>query len=303
MLGSTGVVIGEHFSGLLFLDCTLLTLTNIFLDTTIDIDGDEVELFDKSDSPEYLKEDENDSTSLIDNKPQHSLWSFAYYQEFFDVDTATVVKRIKRSFIPLPFNLARTHITKKPDMYGPFWICATLVLCIAVFGNLSTLVNNLQNENYKYKPQFQLLPIAAVIIYCYTFVLPLLIKGYFWWFKSDFKLAVSQIICLYGYSMFIFIPSSVMFIVPYAVFNWFVVAVTAALSGSVIVISLLSAFQYESRKSKIIFVVILFAVHVATIVALKWYFFNTGFKNTNSSSSDSVIINVPKHEDATIAHS
>ena len=168
-------------------------------------------------------------------------------------------------------------------MYGPFWICATLVLCIAVFGNLSTLLSNFSNESYVYKPQFQLLPIAASIIYCYTFFLPLLIKGYFWWFKSEFKLTISQIICLYGYSMFVLIPSSVLFIVPYPVFNWLVVAASAALSGSVIVISLMSAFQYGSRKSKLIFVFILFAAHVTTIVTLRLYFFSPRYVGDKSS--------------------
>ena len=202
------------------------------------------------------------------------MWSFAYYQQFFDVDTSTVLKRIKRSFIPLPTDLRHSRISKKPDMYGPFWICATLVLFIAVFGNLSTLLSNFSNKNYKYKPQFELLPIAAIIIYCYTFVLPLLIKGYFWWRKTEFKLSVSQIICLYGYSMFICIPSSVLFIVPYAMFNWIVVAITTFLSGSVIVISLASVFRNKSKKEKLIFMLILFAVHATTIVILRLYFFS-----------------------------
>ena len=244
---------------------------------------------DESDADSATNEDDSDTTSLINQKPKHAVWSFAYYQEFFDVDTATVINRIKSSLIPIPSSgFTRQYVKGKPDIYGPFWICATLVLCVGIFGNLSTLFSNLNNKNYRYKPQFELLPIAALIIYCYTFVLPLLIKGLFWWKNGTVNLAVSQIICLYGYSLFVFIPASVLFIVPYALFNWIVVAAAVCVSGSGIMLSLWPAFDIVNRKIASVIMLSLFAVHVATMVTLRLYFFSP----TASSSAEDIHQNV-----------
>ncbi|KAB0392725.1 hypothetical protein E2I00_011938, partial [Balaenoptera physalus] len=57
---------------------------------------------------------------------------------FFDVDTAQVLDRIKGSLLPRPgHNFVRHHLRNRPDLYGPFWICATLAFVLAVTGNLT----------------------------------------------------------------------------------------------------------------------------------------------------------------------
>ena len=40
--------------------------------------------------------------------------------------------------MPWPSRPFLGHVVKKnPDLYGPFWVCATLVVAIAVTGNLA----------------------------------------------------------------------------------------------------------------------------------------------------------------------
>ena len=256
----------------------------------VDVDSDKMHSHsDYRDSDiELSNENESDTTELLSKNKKNPVWSFAFYQEFFDVDSSTILKRIKGSLIPMPNSTFIGRFIKgKPDMYGPFWICATLVLSIGICGNLSTLLNNLNDPKYKYKPQFELLPVAAVIIYCYAFILPLLIKAFLWWKNRSSSPAVSQIICLYGYSLFIYIPSSVLFIVPYAAFNWLVVSIAISLSGAVIMISLWPIFKGEPRKTAVLFIGLLFALHVVTMVMLRLYFFSP------ISSSNKQSLNLP----------
>ena len=40
--------------------------------------------------------------------------------------------------VPVPGkSFLQHHIRPKPDLYGPFWICCTLVFSIAISGNLA----------------------------------------------------------------------------------------------------------------------------------------------------------------------
>ena len=41
--------------------------------------------------------------------------------------------------VPLPGkSFLQHHIRPKPDLYGPFWVCVTLVFSIAISGNMAT---------------------------------------------------------------------------------------------------------------------------------------------------------------------
>ena len=219
-------------------------------------------------------DDTDDKTELLRGK-EHPAWSFAYYQELFDVDTRDVLNRVKGSVIPLPsHSFNSVYIKSNPDMYGPFWICATLVICVGVCGNLTTLFNNISNSNYHYQSQFQLLPIAAIIIYCYIYIFPLFIKIYFLWRKSAAGMKVSHIICVYGYALFVFIPASLLYMIPYEVFVWIVLSIAVSLSGAVIVISMWPAFENDDKKLAVLVSLVLLAVHCAVMVSLRLYFFS-----------------------------
>lgn len=258
---------------------------------TLNVEGEKDEFHHNfSDFPHSAVDDddneaETDETELL-KKKKNPAWSFAYYQEFFDIDTTMVLSRIKSSLIPHPsYSLNRTNIKGQPDMYGPFWICATLVMCIGVLSNLTNFITNLSNLEYHYKPQFQLLPIAASVIYFYCFIFPLFIKLLFWWRKNAVGCTVSQIICIYGYSLFILIPASFLFLVPYDAFDWVVVACSICLSGIVIMVSLWPAFSNDDKKLAGLLLFILFGVHAAMIVLLKLYFFT--FSSSHSGTNNS----------------
>merc|ERR1712071_468327 len=64
---------------------------------------------------------------------EYSMLSWGYYQRYFDVDTPQVKERLMWSFIPRPAKDTLTNfIRPSPDLYGPFWVCVTLIFCIAI---------------------------------------------------------------------------------------------------------------------------------------------------------------------------
>ena len=69
----------------------------------------------------------------------HALQSFCL--QFFDVSTVDVQERLVWSLTPRPSSTAdfvRKRIRPNPDLYGPFWVCVTLIFSVAISGNVAS---------------------------------------------------------------------------------------------------------------------------------------------------------------------
>ena len=83
-----------------------------------------------------------DPDSLLEEK-SYSFWQVEYYQKYFNVSTTDVISRIVGSMVPtLSRNYLINRIRPNPDMYGPFWICTTLIFTIAISGNIYSFIQN-----------------------------------------------------------------------------------------------------------------------------------------------------------------
>ena len=109
-----------------------------------------------------------------------------YYQKFFNVSTQDVIERIKRSMVPHGTdNYLKTHIEPNPDLYGPFWICVTLVFSIAISGNIANYVQTANSGKYHWKYDFHVVSYAATCIFLYAWLLPLALWGALKWTTSQ----------------------------------------------------------------------------------------------------------------------
>uniref|UniRef100_A0A8C6WT58 Protein YIPF n=1 Tax=Neogobius melanostomus TaxID=47308 RepID=A0A8C6WT58_9GOBI len=145
-------------------------------------------------------------------KASGGFWTFEYYQSFFNVDTLQVLDRVKGSVMPLPGrNFIKHNLRSNPDC--PFWICVTLVFTVAISGNLSTFLKEMGNPEYHYTPQFHRVSVAAVMIFLYAWLVPAGLWGFLSWRQGVERqvggYSFLETVCVYGYSLFIYIPTSV----------------------------------------------------------------------------------------------
>ena len=76
------------------------------------------------------------------------IFSFNYYQKYFDVDTADVLRRIKKgTYGALGGALFLDDVKEKPDLYGAFWGCATLVFVVAMGGNFAEYLESMSSSS------------------------------------------------------------------------------------------------------------------------------------------------------------
>uniref|UniRef100_A0A670KFJ9 Protein YIPF n=1 Tax=Podarcis muralis TaxID=64176 RepID=A0A670KFJ9_PODMU len=218
-------------------------------------------------------EEEDDKTELLSSqKKQSSFWTFEYYQAFFDVDTYQVLDRIKGSLLPLPGkNFVWHHLRNNPDLYGPFWICATLVFTLAISGNLSSF------QEKKGSPQFHKVSIAGIIIYCYAWLVPLALWGYLQWRKGVQVHVDSytflEMVCVYGYSLFVYIPTAMLWLIPISWLQWLLLIFAVGLSGSVLVLTFWPVIRSDTRLAACALLAVIVSLHVLLAIGCKLYFF------------------------------
>jgi protein YIPF1/2 len=90
--------------------------------------------------------------------------------------------------------------------YGPFWTCTTLIFVAA---SIATFVTYLSHKWHKkeWNYDINLVTWSAGLFYGYVTFVPLLLYVILKYFSAPAGLV--QLWCLYGYSLFIFIPASV----------------------------------------------------------------------------------------------
>ncbi|GCC33100.1 protein YIPF1 [Chiloscyllium punctatum] len=243
-------------------------------------------------------EDSDKAELLAGQKKSAPFWTFDYYQTFFDVDTYQVLDRIKGSLLPLPGkNFVRLYIRSNPDLYGPFWICATLVFAIAISGNLANFLTHHGQRGYRYVPEFHKVSIAATAIYTYAWLIPLALWGFLMWRNNKVMNIVSysflEIVCVYGYSLFIYIPTAVLWIIPNEVVRWITIVLAMCLSGTVLLMTFWPAVRDDNQRIAIATIAVILILHALLAVGCKAYFFDPPeqVKTTFISATTPVTIN------------
>ncbi|KAM9214365.1 protein YIPF2 [Leptosomus discolor] len=221
--------------------------------------------------------DDGDTTELLGGQRwPRSFWTLEYYQAFFDVDTQQVLERIKGSVTPLPGkNFVRHRLRNNPDLYGPFWICATLAFALAVSGNLAHLPEKRAAPGYRYSPQFHHVTVAATLIYSYAGLVPLALWGFLRWRQSPGAGAYSllETLCAYGYSLSAYVPTAVLWLIPAAWLQWLLLAVATLLSAAVLALTFWPPARADGRATALAVVATVIALHALLAVGCKLYFF------------------------------
>ncbi|RZF46548.1 hypothetical protein LSTR_LSTR013078 [Laodelphax striatellus] len=203
-----------------------------------------------------------------------SLLSFEFYQSLFDVNTDQVVDRIIWSMLPRPkINYLQHYIASKPDLYGPFWVCVTLVFTIAISGNIADYMRTVDQPiyNHHWKYDFHMVSASASIIFTYTCFLPVILWGVIKW-QGDVEspLGLLELLCVYGYSMTIFIPMSVLWLIQIGWLQWLLVFVGSLMSGCVLITSVWPTFKQRGM----IFILVIQVLHSLLAMGFMLHFFH-----------------------------
>lgn len=222
-------------------------------------------------------------------------WNVGFFQQFFDVDTKLVLMRVANALVPVKppdflinrdwrsggsqqpssgFQEAELVPSRKPDLYGPFWIGTTLWMTLAIVSNIMSQIafNKVKHEDgKKWRYDFTIASVACAVIYFYCFGLGCIM----WGLMKYHALPISLVdtLCLYGYSLFVFFPVIFLSLIPVSVLQWLFVLIGGVWSATYLFLNLLPLWM--RGLSKAWFIGMLSVVCVFSILltlSFKFYF-------------------------------
>ncbi|XP_042067208.1 protein YIPF1 homolog [Salvia splendens] len=144
------------------------------------------------------------------------------------------------------------------------WISTTLVFVIASLGNCATyLMNSKGSPNITWTFDVNYVNVAAGSIYGYALIVPL---GYY----LGAIVSLVRFWFLWGYSLFIFILTSFLLLIPLEFLRWIVILITGAASAS---FESLNLKNYVQTTDTMIVVVSAFVLPMGLSIFIKMWFF------------------------------
>ncbi|CAD2218299.1 hypothetical protein AGDE_05913 [Angomonas deanei] len=233
-------------------------------------------------------------------KSTSKFWRSEFYQQFFDVDTNQVLLRLSNALVPLnppdflmdrkwhmnsantdvqteetTFQEAGVTLNRRPDLYGPFWICTTLWITLGIVSNIMSKIayTKANDTTTKWTYNFQTTYIACLVIYLYCFVFATAVWGLMKW--KSLPVALTDTLCLYGYSMFIFELVAVLCMVPVTALQWIFVLLGGLWSTAYLIINFWFIWKTSLEKKWFLIIVGIVSVfHILLTLSFKFYFFH-----------------------------
>jgi len=184
-------------------------------------------------------------------KGSFAFWSFGSYQALFDVDTRQVTDRLVWSMLPKPgVRYLHTYIRPQPDMYGPVWVCVTLVFVAAVAGNVSEYLQTAGTSQATWHYDFHKVTLAAALVLSYAWLLPALLWALLKHvLRRALRPSLLEAVCCYGYSLAVLVPVCAVWTVPVLWLRWCVGVVGVVLSGVVLSSSFFQAMTFRQAAT------------------------------------------------------
>ncbi|KAL6977402.1 hypothetical protein U1Q18_026200 [Sarracenia purpurea var. burkii] len=196
------------------------------------------------------------------------VFSISSYTQYFNVDTDIVLNRLMSSLYPINGDFF-SKIDSNPDLYGLIWVSTTLVFIIASLGNVSTyLMNKRSDSSTSWSFDVSYVSLAACSIYGYAVVVPLAFYFLLQYLGSNASLICLW--CLWGYSLFFFVVSSFLLVIPVEFLRWTIIVLVGAASASFVALNLRS---YIEGNDLSLVVVAAFILQLGLALFIKMWFF------------------------------
>ncbi|KAJ7291813.1 hypothetical protein C8J57DRAFT_1113670, partial [Mycena rebaudengoi] len=206
-------------------------------------------------------------------KAAGGFWTIEYYQPYFDVDTKTVLRRCYSTLLPTSTDYLTTHLNPA-DLYGPFWTLTTLIFTLFLSSSLgASITSYLSAPGTKYGYDFGLLSIAVSLVYSYGLVLPVLL-----WLALRYlgvgEWSVVEALAIWGYGMFVWIPVSILCIIPRAIVRFVFVGIGFGLSGYFLVRNIYPILSSAEAKATRLIIILIAVLHAGLAITFQVLFFS-----------------------------
>uniref|UniRef100_A0A0G4H1K1 Protein YIPF n=1 Tax=Chromera velia CCMP2878 TaxID=1169474 RepID=A0A0G4H1K1_9ALVE len=198
--------------------------------------------------------------------------NLSFLQQFFDVSTTDVLKRVNLACLPLQrvATEGESDFRTRPDFYGPFWIASTVVFFIAATGNFALF----HSQNVK-EANFEFVSVAALIVFGFLIFVPLICWGLSKTVAGAAEDAVRwrQLVCVYGYSLAVFLPVCFLSVISNSLFRWILTIIGLLVSLTFIMMNLHGELSTSLPRFRYILLGFICVAQTGLFLTYRLYFF------------------------------
>jgi len=153
-------------------------------------------------------------------------------QTLWNVSSSEVARKLFAAMFPVTKAVEEeeSDFRSNPDLYGPFWIATTVSLLLFITTNVDILLGKTGVET-----DYKFFVIVAGLVYGCLVGVPLILGCLFYFITRNSSLPFTNLrllASLYGYSLIVLLPVSLLCLIPFTVAKW--VAVVAGFTVSVV---------------------------------------------------------------------
>ncbi|KAM3143844.1 hypothetical protein pb186bvf_004120 [Paramecium bursaria] len=198
-------------------------------------------------------------------------FSLTYYQPFFDdLTNAIVGRKLLASFFPFRATFFEIQ-DGKPDLYGPFWIYATLVFTVAASGNVSSYLQT--PPGYKFTYNFEFIPTASSLLFGAAVLIPITIFIVMKMLGSQ-SVHLASVICLYAYAQVCLIPVCIVCAIPNNQLQWGAIIYGIVNSSLFLIVNYWTELEKVIQAKKHIVIWLIAGCQIVILLLFKLYFFH-----------------------------
>lgn len=167
--------------------------------------------------------------------------------------------------------------TTKPDLYGPMWICATLVFLIGAMANLGSWATfspsaSATDSSSPWKYDFSLVTQAFFLVFGSVVVVPSAAWAVLRYHGAP-AVTLVTLVCLWGYSLVHYIPATLLCAVPSVSLRW-VAALFASVGAALFLVRAIVPLVRETNAFIAPVTGTVVALQILLGLLLRLYFFS-----------------------------
>jgi hypothetical protein len=109
--------------------------------------------------------------------------------------------------------------------------------------------------------------------------MPTFIYFFFRWHLKRIEYTFLELLCIYGYSLTIFIPVSILWMIPITWLQWLLTIIASLISGSVLIVTFWPTVNSDQKRWNALSMVVVLLAHILMAICIMLVFFHISDNN------------------------
>jgi hypothetical protein len=119
--------------------------------------------------------------------------------------------------------------------------------------------------------------------------MPTFIYFFFRWHLKRIEYTFVELLCIYGYSLTIFIPVSILWMISITWLQWSITIIASLISGSVLIVTFWPTINSDQKRINTLSMLVVLTAHLFMAICIMLVFFHISDKNISVNNDTTLL--------------